>query len=234
MWVKICANTNLADAQAAIDLGADAVGFVFAPSARRVDPEQVRGITAHLVGTAERIGVFQTNNAIEIAGIVRLGGLNGVQLHGDGDPDGDLGWRVRDALGAGYTIVQTLHWTLDGGADQSARLAERVARLRELGAIDRILIDSKAGTALGGTGTSFDWRAGQALFAAGAAVGMPMVVAGGLNPENVAEAIRALGPAGVWGVDVASGVEARRGVKDRERLARFISRARAGAGLAES
>src|SRR5215472_4221091 len=81
MWIKICANTNLADASLAADLGADALGFVFAPSPRRVTPEQAAIITAHLPASIEKIGVFQTTDPAEIVSAVRIAGLTGAQLH---------------------------------------------------------------------------------------------------------------------------------------------------------
>ncbi len=82
MWVKICANTNLADAQLAAELGADAVGFVFAPSKRQVNADQVAAITRNLPGPIARVGVFATRDAAEIARAVQLAGLSAVQLHG--------------------------------------------------------------------------------------------------------------------------------------------------------
>jgi phosphoribosylanthranilate isomerase len=220
MWIKICANTNLEDAQAALDLGADAVGFVFAPSSRRVTPEQVGAITARLAGGGERIGVFHETDFAAIEPAVRVAGLSGVQLHGGVTPH--LAARLREAFGDGLTIIQTLHWSVDGGGETAADLAERVAGLRGEGVVDRVLVDSKVGAALGGTGRAFDWEQAQGLF--GGTGGMRMIVAGGLGPGNVGEAIARLQP---WGVDVASGVEAGPGRKDRERLRQFIECARA-------
>src|SRR6185437_15788071 len=82
MWIKICANTTLEDAQLAADLGADAVGFVFAPSRRRVTPEQVARITPYLPATVERVGVFDSLDPEAIAEAARTAGLDAVQLHG--------------------------------------------------------------------------------------------------------------------------------------------------------
>src|SRR5581483_10280774 len=81
MWVKVCGNTSLADAQIAVDAGADALGFVFAPSPRRVTADQVAAITPHLPSTIEKIGIFVDSAFDEIASTIRLGGLTGVQLH---------------------------------------------------------------------------------------------------------------------------------------------------------
>jgi hypothetical protein len=100
MWVKICANTSVEDAQSAIDLGADAIGYVFAPSKRRVTPEQAGAITAGLRGDVERIGVFHEGDFEAIRSAVRVAGLTGVQLHGGPGAKARMarrrsGWRSR-------------------------------------------------------------------------------------------------------------------------------------------
>ena len=218
MWVKICANTNLDDAQRALDLGADAIGFVFAPSSRRVTPEQVGSITARLTGNGERIGVFHALEFDALRDAVRVAGLTGVQLHGIGDPA--LPGQLRAEFGPALTIAQTLHWVVDAEGDPTGDMLRRVAELKAAGQVDRILVDSKVGSALGGTGRTFGWNAAEKLFAES---GLPMIVAGGLGPGNVTEAIARLKP---WGVDVASGVESEPGKKDPERLRQFISYAR--------
>jgi phosphoribosylanthranilate isomerase len=222
MWVKICANTNLHDAQMALDHGADAVGFVFAPSSRRVTPEQVGKITARLTGPGERVGVFQTLEFDTLRDAIRIAGLTGVQLHGEGDPA--LAGLLKAEFGPTLTVTQTLHWVIDGG-DSAGELLRMIAEIQASGHVDRILVDSKVGSALGGTGRTFDWNAAQRLFAES---GLPMIVAGGLGPGNVTEAIERLKP---WGVDVASGVEREPGKKDLERLRQFIDRARAAGPL---
>ena len=218
MWVKICANTNLLDAQMALDLGADAIGFVFAPSTRRVTPEQVGAITAQLRPGGERIGVFHELEFEAIRDAVRIAGLTGVQLHSEGAPG--LPAALKKAFGTELTVAQTLHWVVDGAVSADDLLA-KVAKIKAEGFVDRILIDSKVGKALGGTGRTFDWDAARELFAEAE---LPMIVAGGLGPGNVTEAIERLKP---WGVDVASGAESEPGKKDPERLRQFISYAKA-------
>jgi phosphoribosylanthranilate isomerase len=218
MWVKICANTNLEDARLAAELGADAVGFVFAPSKRQVTSDQVAEIVPHLPSSLEKIGVFTTQDADEIVGIVRATGLTGVQLHGGFDLD--LARRLRAELGDAVTVVQTLHWVVEGDADNSDEVAAQLREIAGEPAIDRVLVDSKTGGASGGSGVSFDWSAARKTLAAG---GTKLIVAGGLRPENVSVAIAMLGP---WGVDVASGVEASPGVKDRQKVRYFIVKAR--------
>ena len=220
MWVKICGNTSLEDAQAAVDLGADAIGFVFAPSSRQMTSEAVAVITARLVGEPECFGVFQSTDFEEIRDTVRTAGLTGVQLHGG--VSFDLIAALRNEFGPTLSITQTLHWEIDGGPNAATQLSRLVRDLRNTGQVDRILIDSKVGKALGGTGQTFDWNAAQQLFRD--AGEMEMIVAGGLNPENVGEAVERLRP---FGVDVSSGVESLPGRKDPERLRLFIVGARA-------
>ena len=214
MWVKICANTNLDDARMAADLGADALGFVFAPSARRVTVAEVAAITAHLPATVEKVGVFHSQDVGEIAQAVREAGLTGAQLHGGADLA--LLARLQEMLGDGVNVIQTLHWEV--GQERAVEGIQ--GQLAALHGGQRVLLDSKVGTATGGTGVSFDWEAARGVFATG---GLRMIVAGGLRPENVAEAIKQLQP---WGVDVASGVEARPGKKDSLKVAAFIRKAR--------
>ena len=218
MWVKICGNTNLEDAARAAELGADAVGFVFAPSPRQVTAAQVAAITPHLPENVERVGVFCSRDAEEIATAAEAAGLTAVQLHGGLD----LGLieQLRERLGTCFQIIQTLHWVV-GEDSAGERLAEEIARVAALGTVDRVLVDSKVGSATGGTGVAFDWSAARPVFAS-APSGIPLIVAGGLKPENVADAITQLQP---WGVDVSSGVETSLSRKDPARMARFITNA---------
>jgi len=230
MWVKICGNTNLEDAALAAELGADAVGFVFAPGKRQVTVAQVAAIAPHLPGRVEKVGVFDSHDAEEIADVALGAGLTAVQLHGGLDEG--LAERLAQRFGGGVRVIQTLHWTVDekglrgtaeDGADSRAeQLAEQIRRVSALGVADRVLIDSKVGAAGGGTGVAFDWAAAKVLFA-DAPRGIQLIVAGGLTPESVGRAIEQLVPGGV---DVSSGVEASPGRKDPQRLARFIANAR--------
>ncbi len=215
MWVKICANTCAEDALKAAELGADAVGFVFAPSKRQVDAAQVRAITEQLPAGVERVGVFAGSDAETIAEAMRAGGLTVAQLHGGVNLETVRA--LRSILGAGVEIIHTVHWTV--GEDDASEDAVR-AQLRQLSPGERVLVDAKVGAASGGLGVSFDWeRAAKVL---GEFSELRLIVAGGLKPETVAEAVRVLKP---YGVDVASGVEASAGKKDLEKLQRFIKNA---------
>ena len=224
MWIKICGNTNLEDAQLAAQLGADAVGFVFAASPRQVTASQVAAITPHLPSHVERVGVFHSRDAGQIAAIASEAGLTAVQLHGT--LDGPLAQQLAEEFKGSVRIIQTLHWSVDPATESpAAQLAAQIERIAQLHLADRILIDSKVGAALGGTGVPFDWTAARALFSS-APSAMHLIVAGGLTPENVAHAIVQLKP---WGVDVSSGIESSPGRKDPALLARFIQSARAAA-----
>jgi phosphoribosylanthranilate isomerase len=227
MWIKICANTNLDDAQMAAELGADAVGFVFAPSRRRVTAKDVAQITPHLPESVERIGVFDSHCAEEIAAAVREAGLSAVQLHGGGEPV--LVRRLNDLFEGKICIIQTVHWAVDEGEESAKAVRVRLQAIEAARAIERILIDSKVGQATGGTGVSFDWSAARDVLSSGEGR-LKMIVAGGLHSGNVAEAILELNP---WGVDVASGVEKAPGRKDRDRLTGFMRNARAAKNIAE-
>ncbi|WP_158944490.1 phosphoribosylanthranilate isomerase [Granulicella sp. S190] len=220
MWIKICANTNLEDAQLAAELGADAIGFVFAPSTRRVTSAEVAKITPHLPATVERVGVFHALDAYEIARGAHEAGLDTVQLHGGVDLA--LMRRLHKLFAGQVKMIQAVHWSVDEDGASAAVVAAQLREIAQEGLVDRVLIDSKVGAALGGTGVSFDWHtAGTAL--AHAAPQLKLIVAGGLRHENVAEAIHGLKP---WGVDVASGVESEPGKKSPEKLAAFIRKAR--------
>ena len=219
MWVKICGNTNLEDAQLAAQLGADALGFVFAESKRQVTAAQVAKITPQLPARVERVGVFYSRDAKEIESIVREAGLNAAQLHGGVDLD--LAVKLREILGDAFGLIQTVHWTV--GTDGSAALRQQLRQIDLAGVVNRVLIDSRVGQAGGGTGISFDWKSARSVIQENVGE-LKVIVAGGLRPDNVGEAIRELSPRGV---DVVSGVEASPGRKDPAKMAEFLRIARA-------
>ncbi len=235
LWIKICGNTTLEDAQLAADAGADAVGFVFAPSPRRITPAQVAAIVPHLPPVLEKIGVFVDASFNEIASTVESCSLTGVQLHFDAPPE--LSVQLRERFGSALRIVRTVHFDLLQSGDFKGRgITPYMSGPEPAGAlapeasfsdpkIDAFLIDSRTGTATGGTGIPFDWDlAATTLFQIANA--RKCIAAGGLAPDNVAEAIAALRP---WGVDVVSGVESRPGRKDPTKVRAFIANARAAA-----
>ncbi len=220
MWIKICANTNLDDAQLAAELGADAVGFVFAPSPRQVTAAEVARITPHLPEGLECVGVFPALEAQQIAGIAQECGLTTVQLHGGVNLE--LVRQLDEIFNGQVKLIQTVHWQVDADVASAAVVAQQLRQIDADGLVGRVLIDTKVGSNLGGTGVSFDWDAARATLAE-AGIGLKLIVAGGLRAENVADAIRRLNP---WGVDVASGVEQSPGRKSPEKLAAFMRAAR--------
>ncbi|HTM22700.1 MAG TPA: phosphoribosylanthranilate isomerase [Kofleriaceae bacterium] len=203
MIVKICGVTRAADAAAAAAAGADWIGINFWPgSKRRATLEQA--VAAAAAARAARpgvviVGVFVDEEPARIDEIAGRVGLDRVQLHGDEAPAvcAGLGARAFKALALG-----------DAGD---------LARLDAYGC-DPILVDTPS-TGRGGSGVTGDWE----LARRAVATGRRILLAGGLTVDNVAAAVRAVGP---WGVDVASGVESAPGIKDPERVARFIEEAR--------
>lgn len=216
MWVKICGTTNLEDAQIAVEAGADALGFLFAESSRRITRAQLRAITPHLPGNVEKIGVFDDAGFNEIVATVEEGGLTGIQLHSAPDPTLSARLREHFSRAAPVRILSVLHYSSD--------LKAQLLAAQEDPAIDAVLVDSRTATLLGGTGIRFDWQAARHSFLS--ASHLRLVAAGGLNPDNVGEAIATLRP---WGVDVVTGVEASPGKKDPARVRAFITNARIAA-----
>jgi phosphoribosylanthranilate isomerase len=213
LWVKICGNTSLTDTQIAAEAGADAVGFVFAPSPRQVSPKQVEAITPHLPSNLEKIGVFVDTDLDSIAATIVQSGLTGVQLHSDRLPS--LASALRDRFGPTLRILQVLHF----GEDVTDALNQAKSNPH----IDGILVDSRTATAVGGTGIVFDWQAARATIFTPQKQ-LKLIAAGGLAPANVAQAIAILNP---WGVDVVTGVESWPGQKDPQKVRDFLAKARA-------
>ncbi len=212
IWIKICGNTSLADGQMAVDAGADAVGFVFAPSPRRVTPEQVAAIVPSLPASIEKVGVFVDADFAAIASAVEQCGPTGVQLHSE--TVNELTTELRERFGPALRILHVIHF-----GDDAARQMQSVSRDAN---IDGVLVDSRTATAVGGTGIAFDWKAARAAIFTGNGQ-LKLIAAGGLSPDNVAEAITTLRP---WGVDVVSGVESSPGLKNPAKILAFIRNAR--------
>ncbi|MFT4114847.1 phosphoribosylanthranilate isomerase [Silvibacterium sp.] len=220
LWVKICGNTSLEDALVAAEAGASAAGFVFAPSKRQVTVEQVAEITPQLPAYFEKIGVFVDASFEQIVQAVEMAGLTGVQLHSAADSG--ISDRLRTHFGPGLRLLQVIHYQQELGSQLAA--ASRNA------ALDGVLVDSRTATLVGGTGVRFDWHAARKSLAE-AANGLKIIIAGGLDPENVGEAIATLRP---WGVDVVTGVEAAPGQKDHAKVKAFVQNARIAASKLET
>jgi phosphoribosylanthranilate isomerase len=194
------------------------VGFVFAPSPRRVTPVEVAAITPHLPATVEKIGVFVDAALEEIVSTVQFCGLTGVQLHFDADPE--LPARLHERLGPEVRILRVIHFS----AESAGQHAAQIAKYDQDPHVDAVLVDSRTAAAVGGTGVHFAWEAARATLFQDA-IACKRIAAGGLTPANVAEAIAALHP---WGVDAVSGVEAEPGRKDPAKVREFVRRARSG------
>jgi phosphoribosylanthranilate isomerase len=202
--VKICGITTLDDALVAAAAGADALGFNFWPgSARYIEPKRAAEIIAHLPPLVTPVGVFVNAAPEEVLRTARRAGLAAVQLHGDESPA-----EVRELAAAGVTPLKAVR--------VGARF--RPQELKRYDAARAILLDAEVEGARGGTGRSFDWKRARAARRFGR-----IILAGGLNAENVADAVAAARP---FGVDVCTGVEKSPGVKDHDRLREFIRRAK--------
>ncbi|MEG9433838.1 phosphoribosylanthranilate isomerase [Terriglobus sp. ADX1] len=221
MWVKICGNTRLEDCQRAVDLGVDALGFIFAHGKRLVTAEHVRKITSQLPAHVATFGVFTQCDPEFILRTAEAAGIKGIQMHGAFDASVASALRPHFPKGDSPRLIQVVHWDVVEPVDtQQTRLRAELNALADSGLVDAALMDSRTKQGSGGTGVTFDWAAAAAVVQDSR---LPVIAAGGLRPENVAEAVRVLKP---WGVDVSSGVEAAPGVKDATQLEQFIQAAR--------
>ena len=199
MWVKICGITDVDDALLAVALGADSVGLNFVSgSKRQIAPVRGRDIAARLPTETLTVGIFRNEAKERVVDIVNSAGLGAAQLHGDESPD-DVAWVAER--------VPTVIKAVSAGTPQALHAAEFPVPI--------ILVDA----AVPGAGEVFDWSLTESL-----PKDKHILLAGGLNPDNVAAAIAAVKP---WGVDVASGVEGEPGRKDPSALRRFIQNAKA-------
>jgi phosphoribosylanthranilate isomerase len=198
--IKICGITNLDDALAAVDFGADALGFNFyKKSPRHIEPQRAAEIIAQLPPFVVPVGIFVNEREEKIREIVSLACIQGIQLHGDETPEfcQRFGSRVIKA----FQI-------------KNKESLEHMSHYR----VSAYLLDSYKEGMRGGTGETFDWHLAVVAKTFGR-----IVLAGGLNPNNVAEAVKLVQP---YGIDVAGGVEREKGIKDHVKLKTFITEAR--------
>jgi len=253
-WVKICGTTNVEDALAAVEAGADALGFVFYRRSRRVvDVATARAIVEKVPDKVARIGVFVNEPVEKVVDAVHKVGLTAVQLHGDEDVEYSRNLYRKLANGGPRPMIfrslaarvfdvpddECVGW--DPVKDGILELDENYhgQRVRKLhvaddgdlflethgfrpGVIGGILLDSSTPTQRGGTGRTFDWERVRPWVGVMNSISK-LVVAGGLTPKNVADAMAMLHP---WGVDVASGVEVSAGKKDWEKVHAFVKAVR--------
>ncbi len=200
MFIKICGITNEQDALLAVALGADALGFVFAPSPRQVAPSKVREIVRRLPSEIVTVGVFRDELPKRIGDIMQEAHLQGAQLHG------------HESLLITAEVSDAVRFSIKSvvaGSPDAARADQFVC--------DAILVDGLSP----GSGEVFDWSLMNEI-----PLGLRLILSGGLTPDNVAQGIERVRP---WGVDVSSGVEKSHGLKDPVKMRQFIAHARAAA-----
>jgi phosphoribosylanthranilate isomerase len=200
--VKICGISDVSHAQAAIEAGADLIGVVFAPSPRQLTPERAREIATAVKKRLPVVGVFVNMPAATVNSTAASCGLDWVQL--SGDESWDYCQKIEKPL------IKAVH------VSPSLSEGELLAQLEEGQQLDRppvYLLDTQVENKYGGTGKAFAWE-----IAAGAVAKYPVIIAGGLTPENVGQVVTRLKP---WGVDVSSGVESG-GIKDVTKIKAFV------------
>jgi phosphoribosylanthranilate isomerase len=254
-WIKICGITNLEDALAAADAGANALGFVFYPkSSRYVTLEIARSIVADLPPQIGKVGVFVNETVDQVRDIAKQVGLTAVQLHGEENTEFSRTLFQKLANGSGRPTIfrsypakvfdvpagQSVGWdpvavglvepdeAYKGKRVHKIHVAENGDLFLEThgfrpGVISGVLLDSSTAQRRGGTGEAFDWERVQPWAGIINSISK-LIVAGGLHPGNVQEAIHLLHP---WGVDVSTGVESEPGKKDPRRVRAFIQAVRA-------
>lgn len=216
-WIKICGTTNLEDAQVAVEAGADALGFVFyEKSPRNVDPEKAAEIIAAVPRSVEKVGVFVDQPVTYIQRTVELAGITAAQLCLEPRKNGllDLCRLTELCPGLKLTLAFPVPRLLEEGLFTFDEASKKM--------LHAIMFDSGTAVTRGGTGRTFDWQQAQSLIQTFSTM-LPVIVAGGLSPQNVGQAIKLFHP---FGVDVVSGVEARPGKKDPEKVRAFVSAVR--------
>ncbi|TVL99198.1 MAG: phosphoribosylanthranilate isomerase [Candidatus Brocadia sp. WS118] len=200
MRVKICGITNSEDAQVAVELGADALGFVFAKSSRRVTKERAKDIIEKLPPFVSPVGVFVDEKVETVKDICNFCGIHTIQLHGNEEP-----LSLNELKG--YKIIKAFRVREENDLKPLANYKPHA-----------FLLDSYVKGVMGGTGVPFQWEIARLAHKYGT-----IILSGGLTPDNVEEAIRLVRP---FAVDVSSGVELSPGKKDKELMKQFIMHAK--------
>ena len=202
MKVKICGITNYEDAAMAVDQGVVALGFNFFPKSRRyIDPEKARRIIRRLPPFVVTVGLFvNVAEPVQVSAVAGAAGVRVLQLHGDETPEYCSGLSE-------WTLIKALRIGKSG-------LQEDIEEFP----VQAFLLDAKDDTLFGGTGKTFDWDLAKNIRRV-----RPIILAGGLTPENVCEAIRVVDP---YAVDVCSGVESAPGKKSAQKVMEFMNEVR--------
>ena len=200
MLIKICGITNDSDALAAVEAGADALGFVLWPQSKRyISAEVAARIIEALPAKLARVAVLVSPSREEVEQLLATAAFDTLQFHGDETPEFCAQWRTRLQVWKAFRVAD----------------AASLAPMATYSVVDAVLLDSYSPTSRGGTGQTFDWSLAREV----KKLGRPMILSGGLSPANVAEAVAAVQP---YGVDVSSGVESSPGRKDHEKVRQFI------------
>jgi phosphoribosylanthranilate isomerase len=207
-YIKICGIKSIEVALAAAEVGADFIGLVFASSPRQITPDLALKITAALAKNktkAKSVGVFVNEKLANVKKIATDCRLDYIQLSGDED------WKYCNELGRPFikAIKYENHQKALSQIEEGRKILNNSKYI--------VLLDTAANDKYGGTGETFAWKTAQEITEK-----YPVIIAGGLNPDNVGEAIKALKP---WGVDVSTGVETK-GVKDMKKIVNFIAAVR--------
>ncbi|MFI9170787.1 phosphoribosylanthranilate isomerase [Streptomyces lincolnensis] len=197
LFVKICGLKTERDVDTAVEAGADAIGFVFSASPRRIDAATAARLARRVPEHVLTVGVFRAEPLDEVRSVAEAADIRAVQLHGPEDRD-----YYDDLAAGGWTLIR------------AAAFGDAVPRCGELGE-DMLLVDAP----VPGSGVAWDWTSKPLV-----GPGEKWLLAGGLTPDNVRDAVDATRP---WGVDVSSGVERSRGVKDPALITAFVEAARA-------
>ena len=198
--IKICGITNYEDAAMAVDLGVDALGFIFAPSPRKVEPEKARAIIKNLPPFIKTVGVFVNENLNKIMETIEYCGIDNIQLHGDESPE------ICESLMP--RSIKALRIKDDCNIIEYEPYKEKVRAF---------LLDTYSKKAAGGTGKTFNWDIAVKM----KALDVPIILAGGIKPSNIKEAIKKVNP---YGLDIGSSVEEKPGKKDHLKMKELFKR----------
>jgi len=196
--IKICGITRMADAEKAVELGADALGFIFAESPRKITPQKARDITRRISPFVKTVGVFVNEQPTEIRKIMDFCGLDLLQLHGNES--------VSTCSGLPPRVIKAFRVQ---GEKSLSEIADYKGHVRA------ILLDAYQKGLNGGTGKTFDWH----LAVKSKETGIPMILSGGLGPENIREALERVNP---FAIDISSGVEEKPGIKNHGLMQIFM------------
>ncbi|MEL6578801.1 MAG: phosphoribosylanthranilate isomerase [Cyanobacteria bacterium J06621_12] len=205
MRVKICGITEIEQGKAIVDLGADSIGFIcVAKSPRYVTPDQIKAIATALPTQTVTVGVFANHSITEIVAVVEQGQLTAIQLHGAESPE--FCRQLRQEINTGIELIKAFRI-------ESAQSLAKTTAYTEY--VDTLLLDAYHPQMLGGTGHTIDWQDLTQFQPS-----LPWMLAGGLTPNNVGEALSRLQPNGI---DLSSGVERSPGDKDLDKVAQLFA-----------